>query len=244
MTKISRWTSVLLALSLPLLMTPRSDAARHATTPRKAKPPAAHAAPKPPPKPATAPRPAIRPELGPRLIAAVKALDRKGVAALLADGAPPDVRDADDWTPLMTLLNNESSLVDEEEGHAHDVRYAIAAELLRYGAGVNAANKHGWSALAYAAHTGLYAIAILLLQHGAAIDQRDNEGRTPLMTASLWRNNDIVELLLKHCADPNAHDSKGRGSRFYATYHGEHDGPAREQTSTVTVQMLMMYGAK
>jgi ankyrin repeat protein len=187
--------------------------------------------------------PVLHPELGPRLVEAVKDLDSKRVAALLAAGAPPDTRDADQWTPLMTLADNDGSLSVDDSG-APDVQSTVARLLVRYGADVDAVNNHGWTALMYASHSGLYNMVDLLLRHGASVSIADAEGRTPLMTASLWRNNDIVALLLRNCADPNAKDRHGHTALYYAAYFGEKDGPAREETSGATVTLLMAHGAR
>ena len=119
------------------------------------------------------------------------------VVALLGRGADANVRRADlRQTPLMEAA---------EAGHEEVVR-----RLLEYGAAVNAANKHGETALTLAADGGHTAVVSVLLDWGAAVNVLDEFGDTPLLNAAFSQHEDTLRLLLKRGADPDVPNRIGQ----------------------------------
>eukprot|EP00029_Vermamoeba_vermiformis_P009334 TRINITY_DN4621_c0_g1_i2.p2 TRINITY_DN4621_c0_g1~~TRINITY_DN4621_c0_g1_i2.p2 ORF type:complete len:709 (-),score=100.60 TRINITY_DN4621_c0_g1_i2:31-2157(-) len=80
---------------------------------------------------------------------------------------------SDGTTPLLVLCK---SLNHNSEG-----RVKNATSLIKHGANVNLADKHGWTPLHAALYVGDWALASLLLEHGANINAQDIKGITPLM---------------------------------------------------------------
>lgn len=101
-----------------------------------------------------------------------------------------------------------------EEAPAHDPdragRSLIAAaasgdlsrarELLERGAGVNAQDSDGTTALISACRNCDMQMVELLLRHGADVNLEDNSSRTPLYIANAWGYPTIAELLKDHGA--------------------------------------------
>lgn len=77
------------------------------------------------------------------------------------------------------------------------------------GAGINAQQIDGTSALHLAAVRGDRALVQLLLDSGATVDTRDMVGSTPLHWAVSYRHTAVVKLLLREGADINARDRAG-----------------------------------
>lgn len=77
------------------------------------------------------------------------------------------------------------------------------------GAGINAQQIDGMSALHLAALRGDRALVQLLLDSGATVDIRDMTGSTPFHLAVSYRHIPVVKLLLKEGADINAQDNSG-----------------------------------
>ena len=99
---------------------------------------------------------------------------------------------------------------------------AIVELLLAAGAGVDAKDKKGWTALQYATLEGYAAVVELLLTAGADVSAKDKDGRTVLQYAAVYGKSAIVELLLAAGADVNAKDKSGRTALYYANRLG-HD---------------------
>jgi ankyrin repeat protein len=162
----------------------------------------------------------------PDLFSAVAIGDEEQVAKLLAQNpASANARDACGH-PAMHLavgMNYEKivkQLLDagcdveianecNHIGHVGDTplhaaafwgRYAIAQELIRKGANVNAITSRGqWAPLHDALYMNNLKIARLLLDHGANCDAESDKGETPLALARMNRDADIaaVEALLR-----------------------------------------------
>lgn len=119
------------------------------------------------------------------LFAAIRAGDKKVVAALLADRSLAKKTDSYGSTPLM-----------------HAALYSDADAmglLLAAGADVNVANSDGMTALMWA--VGNLDKTRLLIDKGAKVDVRTELGRTPLLIASTYAGNvDVVRLLLQQGA--------------------------------------------
>ena len=108
-------------------------------------------------------------------------------------------------------------------------RTGAATILLKKGAGVNASDKDGWTALCIASYAGHEEIAVMLLAAGAKVNARitqaDASGSTALMLAALNGHAGIVKLLLRHGADVNARDKLGQSALTKALQYG-HDEAA------------------
>lgn len=88
--------------------------------------------------------------------------------------------------------------------------------LLKLGADVNSADKHGKTALHDACLKGHVDSARLLLDRGAKIGARDEDGAAPLHDAALGGSTKVIELLLARKAEIDARDSKGLTPLDYA----------------------------
>jgi len=126
--------------------------------------------------------------------------DADRVRALVADGVDVDARTADGFTPLqLAAFFGAPSSADVLIGAGADVdavaenamriqplhaatagRHGeIATRLIRAGANVNTAQRHGWTPLHTAAHHGDAALVAELLAAGADTGARNDDGRTP-----------------------------------------------------------------
>ncbi len=156
------------------------------------------------------------------------------VRALLARGANPNVRDEQGDTPLMRVARlHLTSIPDDRKNIPRDSE-ACARLLLDKGAGVNARNTAGRTALlismeGFASEHGVTGaderLARLLIGHGADIDAADSQGWTPLLqTLDLWADQPaLVELLLSKGANANARLQDGRSGLMLAARLGKHE---------------------
>jgi ankyrin repeat protein len=128
---------------------------------------------------------------------AVRSGDLAQVEAILKDN--PDLIHSKDLQYRATLLHGASSLANIE----------LVKCLLENGAAIDAQDRWGFTALAWAAAWDREAVVKLLLAHEAAIDLPDNFGRTPLHLAVHRGYAGVVKLLCDCGADPNAKTSKG-----------------------------------
>ncbi|KAL3088564.1 hypothetical protein niasHT_023182 [Heterodera trifolii] len=60
---------------------------------------------------------------------------------------------------------------------------------------VNVPNKHGWTALMYAAQGGNVDICQLLLQHGARLDVKNGQGQDAYELAKNWGHKRVMDLI-------------------------------------------------
>ena len=81
-------------------------------------------------------------------------------------------------------------------------------ESLEAGAGVNAVDMEGHTALMFAAFNGHSEIVLELLQQEASLDRRDVFGRTALLYAATGPFPETVRILLDKGAEPNVVDSE------------------------------------
>jgi ankyrin repeat protein len=101
---------------------------------------------------------------------------------LLDHGADPNIGTRDGATPLMAAAG--VNWVVAQTYSRSEKEYLEAARLcLERGAGVNAANSQGFTAMHGAANRGFDAMIRLLAEHGAALDAKDKQGRTPMTFA-------------------------------------------------------------
>jgi len=160
------------------------------------------------------------------------------IAALLKDGADPNIADAnsqpslqraverDAWRVFDVLVNDPRTSLDIENpaGETPLMYLAIAgqtaraATLIHRGARVN---RLGWTPLHYAASRAQLATARLLLAAGALPNAPSPQGRTPLMMAAYSGSAELVQLLLEHGADPTTRDTNGRDAADWAQQQNE-----------------------
>ena len=143
----------------------------------------------------------------PPLISAAETGDLPGIARLITDDSPVDVRDACLWTPLMKAALN---------GHAEAARRLIEA-----GADVNLIDKGGYSALMLAASNNHVAVMDLLIDKGADPNLVEQTGGfTALIWAAQLGREAAVSRLLRTPADASARDFDGRSALDWASLNG------------------------
>ncbi len=133
-------------------------------------------------------------------LAAARADGTEFIAALLAAGADPDLRDADGRSALQHAASNA----------ADELSLAV---LLEAGASHDIADGAGLTPLHAAARRrdGAPEIIAILLAAGASADAGDADGTTPLMWAARRApDSAIVEMLIEAADDPCVEDDPGR----------------------------------
>jgi ankyrin repeat protein len=97
----------------------------------------------------------------------------------------------------------------------------LAAQLIRAGANVKAANRYGVTPLSLACINGNAAMISLILEAGANANTTLPEGETALMTASNTGHVDALKVLLAHGANVNAREnSRGQTALMWAVNEG------------------------
>ena len=135
-------------------------------------------------------------------LAAARVDGTEFIAALLAAGADPDLRDADGRSALQRAA-----------GKASDER--SVALLLQAGASEDIADSGGFTPLHEAAkrRDGAPEIIAVLLEAGASADAGDSEGSTPLLVAaSRAPDSASVATLIEATDDPCAEDDQERNT--------------------------------
>lgn len=143
----------------------------------------------------------------PAILTAAESGDVAGIRALIAAGAPPDTRDACQWTPLMkAALNGRTEAVET---------------LLNGGATPGLGDKGGYTALMLAASNGHNGALAQLLQRGSNPDhvERTN-GWTALIWAAKRGHADTVDLLLRGGANPGIRGFDGKSAADWARDRG------------------------
>ena len=128
------------------------------------------------------------------LIDAVRGDDRAAVAALVAQGAHVNTRQADGATALAWAAIRSNA--------------GIAELLLNADANPDLTNALGIGPLSLAIQNGSAAMVQLLLENGADPNVARESGETPLMTAAHEGQVDVMKLLLNRGADVNARERK------------------------------------
>lgn len=143
------------------------------------------------------------------------------VRHLLNKGANVNVKDCGDrdlsgrvagWTPLHYAI-------------VYNLNTNIAAELIKYGADVEARDDNGYTPISNASWLGSNDMILLLLQHNADVNARSDTGETALMRASsggprhgLNEEDDFaqtIRILIQNGASLNARDNSGRTALHY-----------------------------
>jgi serine/threonine protein kinase len=137
-----------------------------------------------------------------KLLKAAENGDLIKVRIALENGANPNTKYDDGWTPLH---------IAAYRGHVEIVKL-----LLERGADPNAKIDDGSTPLHIAAYRGHVEIVKLLLERRADPNAKDNKGRTPLHSAAYNGHVEIVRVLLEYGANPRIADNKGRIPLDYA----------------------------
>ena len=134
--------------------------------------------------------------------------EAQGLATLLAQGLPADLRNHKGDSLLMLASYH---------GHREAVRV-----LLEHGADPDLRNNNGQTPLAGAAFKGDLAMVELLLAHGADVEGPTPDGKTVLMMAAMFNRGEIIDSLLEHgaridatcrrCHRPVRRPADGRGA--------------------------------
>ena len=135
--------------------------------------------------------------------------DPKSVARLIAAGSEVNARDAAGWTALMHANRRKSGFPE------------VVKLLIKHRADVNAAHKHGGTALMIAAYNCHPRAAKLLIDSGADVNAKDKSGWTPLICAAKGGSEPTVDLLIAAGADVDAKDRFGKTALTYASDNGQ-----------------------
>jgi serine/threonine-protein phosphatase 6 regulatory ankyrin repeat subunit B len=138
-------------------------------------------------------------------------------AYLLDNGAQADSRDDNSSTPLIIASKN---------GHLGVVRVLvqhIGAHNLIGTQGLEARDKGGMTALAWAAEQGYEEMVAFLLLKGALADRLDNTRDTPFLKACAKGHLGVVQMLLEHVGVEQGLQGRGRYSRT-ALHHAAANG--------------------
>jgi ankyrin repeat protein len=128
----------------------------------------------------------------PRLVDAVKNVDRAAALALTRDAAEVRATEADGTTALhWAVRQNDVELVER---------------MLRTGADVNAANRYGVTPLRLAAVNGDAQLLERLLDAGGDVESPNKDGETLLMTVARGGHVEAARLLLERGADVEARE--------------------------------------
>eukprot|EP00741_Cyanophora_paradoxa_P019947 tig00021179_g19252.t1 len=158
------------------------------------------------------------------------------VAALLARGACPTLKDSDGWTPLLfacqrgqagaarALCAHSPELVHVADSKgirpimlaAEKGFTSLIALLLEHGADPNAVDKDGWTALYFAARVGSAGATRALLRGGGNPDICSRKGVSPLMVTCDEGAEEVALELLRAGADPALADCDGWTAAFFA----------------------------
>jgi uncharacterized protein len=130
---------------------------------------------------------------------------------------------------LLDALHSGGNPNDEEDGISALVmactqdREDLAADLIQYGASVNAPEQDGSTPIFTAASLGSEALTRVLLEAGADVNAANDIGQTPLMVAAKSGSLPVVEMLLKADANARAHDKHGLSALHWAATGGDFD---------------------
>ena len=127
---------------------------------------------------------------------------------LLDQGANPDARNRQGYTPLIMA--------------AYYGHIPLMERLVLRGAQSCAIDGKGSSAMMGAAFRGHFDVIQWLLENsGCDVNHRNHAGQTSLMMAALFGREEIIDLLLKHDADPGIQDSMGNRAATLAAAQGQ-----------------------
>ena len=125
--------------------------------------------------------------------------------------------------PMATSSSQAQEISCTEVYQAADAGPDKLHELLESGAGINATDTAGDTALMLAAEKNNEHAAQRLIERGADINARNEAGETALMIAAENGAADVVCTLLEEDADPNIRDKDGETALQKATDAGYAD---------------------
>ncbi|VGO22498.1 ankyrin repeat domain-containing protein [Pontiella sulfatireligans] len=163
-----------------------------------------------------------------------------GTAVFLSQRAPSpfDFVESGSFSQMEALLRADAASVRWRNGRgmtllmaaAEAGRMDLVAGLVRLGRDVNATDRNGRTALAYAIEAP--DVTGLLLQKGAKVNHVDETGEAPLHLAIGRQSKAVVRLLLEYGAYANRHDGEGNDSLSMAVKSG-----------LEVVDLLLVHGA-
>lgn len=158
----------------------------------------------------------MREALNRQLIEALERGDDKRAIELIAKGASPYAKYANNVNALMCAVRYAGSkscltLIKESSKFEDTTNY------------VNCMDRYGWTALHYAVVCGREEMVELLLQNKANINLTNGMGMTPLMCAALNGKANMIRLLLEKGADPIIKDRLGLTALEIARRKGHND---------------------
>ncbi len=157
--------------------------------------------------------------IGPPLVDAVRNGDTESLRALLAQGADPNLGEADGTTALVWASYRDDG---------------VSADLLiQAGADVNRGNDLGATPLWAASQNGSETMVGRLLEAGADPNAALLLGETPIMVASRSGNRVVVEQLIAEGGDVNARAARDQTALMWAAAQKHPD----------VVEVLLVHGA-
>jgi len=143
-----------------------------------------------------------------QLFIVARAGDLVQLEQLLDQGANPDTRNSQGYTPLIMA--------------AYYGHIPLMEKLILRGAQSCAIDGKGSNGMMGAAFRGhLDVIQWLLENSGCDVNHRNHAGQTTLMMAALFGREEIIDLLLKHGADPGIQDAMGNRAATLAVAQGQ-----------------------
>ncbi|KEQ99876.1 hypothetical protein AUEXF2481DRAFT_49792, partial [Aureobasidium subglaciale EXF-2481] len=143
---------------------------------------------------------------------AVMSGNLEAVEKLLHLGANPDHEDSPQKIGLAALTPLACAAAQGD--------YAVIEALLDKHAQIDLRDRHGRTALMFAATATSGAATRLLLSRGSQADRVDNENRTPLSFASEAGSDAVVSLLLKQIVEVDSKDKSLTTPLMYAAVSG------------------------
>ena len=142
----------------------------------------------------------------PKFIKAVEGDDYSLCQFFINAGFDLNLRDANDWTPLMIAAFNGSE--------------KVAILLIKHGADINATDRDGYAPIHWAAYNGYQKVISLLLRKGVNANVASHAGLSPLLQASARGHVEAVAVLLKSGGDPNIVTNDGVSPLIKAIANG------------------------
>ncbi|KAL3608675.1 hypothetical protein FPOAC2_03681 [Fusarium poae] len=154
---------------------------------------------------------------------------------LLDNGADPNARDLDHWTPLHYACHITKRDGYGQNLYCYHMRYNTrVATLIANKADVNAKGLDGNTPLHCATMSDKHYLVELLIKGGADVKAANFEGRTPLHLAAMVNHPNIISMLVDKGSEINAKDQAGRTPLHLATISRQ----------LVCIEQLVESGAK
>ena len=147
------------------------------------------------------------------------------VELLIKAGAELNTTDSDGHSALA-LQQHDAWLKEGKTAlfHAATNNHTRCVEcLLKTGADMYVANRHGSLVLNAVSYTGYKRCVELLIEHGADVNRPDVNGTTPLMSAASSGHISVMQKLLEAGASVNVRDANGSNVLFAAMRSDSND---------------------